>query len=69
MRFSAPKWLRDLGFGSWLLVGFVLIIVGVIAVLVGGAALILGVPLAGTIAVVTFAGAYVPFVGAAPSRS
>ena len=30
------------------------------AVLVGGAALILGVPLAGTIAVVTFAGAYVP---------
>ena len=30
MRFSAPKWLRDLGFASWLLVGFVLIIVGVI---------------------------------------
>ena len=34
------------------------------AVLIGGAALILGVPLAGTIAVVTFVGAYVPFVGA-----
>jgi predicted PurR-regulated permease PerM len=34
------------------------------AVLIGGAALILGVPLAGTIAVVTFAGAYVPYVGA-----
>jgi predicted PurR-regulated permease PerM len=34
------------------------------AVLVGGAALILGVPLAGTIAVVTFVAAYVPFVGA-----
>jgi putative heme transporter len=34
------------------------------AVLIGGAALILGVPLAGTIAVVTFAAAYVPFVGA-----
>ena len=34
------------------------------AVVIGGAALILGVPLAGTIAVVTFAGAYVPFVGA-----
>ena len=33
-------------------------------VLIGGAALILGVPLAGTIAVVTFVGAYVPFVGA-----
>ena len=30
------------------------------AVLIGGAALILGVPLAGTIAVVTFVGAYVP---------
>ena len=34
------------------------------AVLIGGAALILGVPLAGTIIVVTFVGAYVPFVGA-----
>ncbi len=34
------------------------------AVLIGGAALILGVPLVGTIAVVTFVGAYVPYVGA-----
>jgi predicted PurR-regulated permease PerM len=34
------------------------------AVLIGGAALVLGVPLAGTIAVVTFVSAYVPFVGA-----
>jgi putative heme transporter len=34
------------------------------AILIGGAALILGVPLAGTIAVVTFVGAYVPCVGA-----
>jgi putative heme transporter len=33
-------------------------------VVIGGAALILGIPLAGTIAVVTFVGAYVPFVGA-----
>ena len=33
-------------------------------VLVGGAALIIGAPLAGTIAVVTFLGAYVPYVGA-----
>src|SRR5688572_7452992 len=33
-------------------------------VLIGGAALLLGVPLAGTIAVVTFVGAYIPFVGA-----
>jgi predicted PurR-regulated permease PerM len=41
----------------------VTIIAGFNAVLIGGAALILGVPLAGTIAVVTFVGAYVPFVG------
>jgi predicted PurR-regulated permease PerM len=34
------------------------------AVLIGGAALVLGVPLAGTIAVVTFVGAYVPYLGA-----
>jgi putative heme transporter len=34
------------------------------AILIGGAALLLGVPLSGTIAVVTFVGAYVPFVGA-----
>jgi putative heme transporter len=34
------------------------------AIVIAGAALILGVPLAGTIAVVTFVGAYVPFVGA-----
>jgi putative heme transporter len=34
------------------------------AVLVGGGALALGVPLAGTIAVVTFMGGYVPYVGA-----
>ena len=32
--------------------------------MVGVAALIVGVPLAGTIAVVTFVGAYVPFLGA-----
>jgi predicted PurR-regulated permease PerM len=34
------------------------------AILIGGAALLLGVPLAGTIAVVTFVGAYVPYLGA-----
>jgi predicted PurR-regulated permease PerM len=34
------------------------------AVLVGGGALILGVPLAGTIALVTLLGAYVPYLGA-----
>jgi predicted PurR-regulated permease PerM len=34
------------------------------AVVVGGGALILGVPLAGTIAAITFLGAYVPYLGA-----
>jgi predicted PurR-regulated permease PerM len=34
------------------------------AVLIGGTALLLGVPLVGAIAVITFVGAYVPFVGA-----
>ena len=34
------------------------------AALIGGGALLLGVPLAGTIAVVTFVGAYIPYVGA-----
>ena len=28
VQFQAPRWLRDLGFSSWLLVGFVLIIIG-----------------------------------------
>jgi predicted PurR-regulated permease PerM len=34
------------------------------ALIVGGGALVLGVPLAGTIAVVTFLGGYVPYIGA-----
>jgi predicted PurR-regulated permease PerM len=34
------------------------------AVLVGGGALVLGIPMAGTIAVVTFIGGYVPYLGA-----
>jgi putative heme transporter len=34
------------------------------AVLVGGAAFLLGVPLAGTIAVITFIGGYIPYLGA-----
>ena len=40
------------------------IIAGFNAVVIGLAAWVVGVPLAGTIAVVTFVGAYVPFVGA-----
>lgn len=31
--FESPRWLRDLGFSSWLLVGFVLVIVGLIFLL------------------------------------
>src|SRR3954466_1282361 len=31
--FSAPQWLRDLGFTSWLLVGVVLLLVGLISIL------------------------------------
>ena len=42
----------------------VTIVAGFNAILVGGGALLLGVPLAGTIAVVTFIGAYIPYVGA-----
>ncbi len=34
------------------------------AVLVGGASFVLGIPLAGTIAVVTFIGGYIPYLGA-----
>ena len=34
------------------------------AVLIGGGAFLLGIPLAGTIAVVTFLGAYIPYLGA-----
>ncbi|HEY6761760.1 MAG TPA: AI-2E family transporter, partial [Baekduia sp.] len=30
VQFSSPTWLRDLGFSSWLLVGFVLVVVGLI---------------------------------------
>lgn len=42
----------------------VTIVAGFNAVLVGGGALVLGVPLAGTIAVVTFIGGYIPYIGA-----
>ena len=40
------------------------IVAGFNAVVITTAALIIGVPLAGTIAVVTFLGAYIPYVGA-----
>lgn len=44
--------------------GGVTIVAAFSAVLVGGGALILGVPLAGTIAIVTFLGGYIPYLGA-----
>jgi predicted PurR-regulated permease PerM len=42
----------------------VTIVAGFNAIVVGGGALLLGVPLAGTIAAVTFIGAYIPYLGA-----
>jgi putative heme transporter len=49
--------LRGYFFGVTLVAGFN-------AIVVGGGALLLGVPLAGTIAAVTFIGAYIPYLGA-----
>ena len=46
MKVTAPKWLRDLGFGSWLLVGFVLIIVGAIWLLGQTSTIVMPVTLA-----------------------
>jgi predicted PurR-regulated permease PerM len=40
------------------------LVAGFNALVVGGGALILGIPLAGTIAAVTFLGAYIPYLGA-----
>jgi predicted PurR-regulated permease PerM len=42
----------------------VTLVAGFNAIVVGGGALLLGVPLAGTIAAVTFIGAYIPYLGA-----
>jgi putative heme transporter len=61
--FSAPTWLRDLGFGSWLLVGFVLVIVGLIWLLGQTSTIVLPVTLALVIGAV--AG---PLVGALERR-
>ena len=49
--------MRDYFFGVTIVAGFN-------AIVVGGGALLLGVPLAGTIAAVTFIGAYIPYLGA-----
>jgi putative heme transporter len=44
--FTAPTWLRDLGFGSWLLAGFILIIVGLVWLLGQTSTIVLPVILA-----------------------
>jgi predicted PurR-regulated permease PerM len=50
--FSTPTWLRDLGFASWLLVGFVLIIVGVVWLLGQTSTIVMPVILAGILGAV-----------------
>ena len=51
-QFSAPTWLRDLGFSSWLLAGFVLIIVGVIWLLNETSTIVMPVVLAAVLGAV-----------------
>jgi putative heme transporter len=50
--FSSPAWLRDVGFASWLLVGFVLIVVGVIWLLGQTSTIVMPVILAGVLGAV-----------------
>jgi putative heme transporter len=50
--FSAPTWLRDLGFASWLLVGFVLIIIGFVWLLGQTSTIVMPVILAGVLGAV-----------------
>ena len=52
VQFSAPTWLRDLGFSSWLLVGFVLVIVGVIWLLAETSTIVMPVILAAVLGAV-----------------
>jgi predicted PurR-regulated permease PerM len=61
--FSTPTWLRDLGFASWLLVGFVLIILGVIWLLGQTSTIVMPVILAGVLGAVA-----VPIVDAMQRR-
>ncbi|MFL5892241.1 MAG: AI-2E family transporter [Solirubrobacterales bacterium] len=51
--FSAPQWLRDLGFTSWLLVGVVLLLVGLISILSLTEVIVIPVIVAAVIAAVT----------------
>src|SRR5215218_8434370 len=50
--FSAPQWLRDLGFTSWLLVGVVLLLVGLISILSLTQVIVIPLIVAGVIAAV-----------------
>jgi len=50
--FNVPIWLRDLGFASWLLVGFVLIIFGTIWLLAETSTIVMPVILAGVLGAV-----------------
>jgi predicted PurR-regulated permease PerM len=50
--FSAPTWLRDLGFASWLLVGFVLVIIGLVWLLDQTSTIVMPVILAGVLGAV-----------------
>jgi putative heme transporter len=50
--FSTPAWLRDLGFASWMLVGFVLIIIGVIWLLAQTSTIVMPVILASVLGAV-----------------
>jgi putative heme transporter len=50
--FTAPAWLRDMGFASWLLVGFVLIVLGLVWLISQTAAIVMPVILAGIIGAV-----------------
>ena len=52
VQFSAPTWLRDLGFSSWLLVGFVLVILGVIWLLDQTSTIVMPVVLAAVLGAV-----------------
>src|SRR5215212_432661 len=51
-QFAAPTWLRDLGFASWLLVGFVLIIAGLIWLLAQTSTIVMPVILAAVLGAV-----------------
>jgi predicted PurR-regulated permease PerM len=51
-QFAAPPWLRDLGFSSWLLVGFVVIIVGLVWLLDQTSTIVMPVILAGVLGAV-----------------